>query len=158
MKYLDKKFATFILSAGFMMFVFSSCGNKPNDQEIQNNISQKLKDSSLNNINAAVADGVVTLTGKCEGADCNANAERIIKDMEGVKSINNSIEKMEVETDLTLRSSVQTIISRYQGVQADVAAGNVVLRGSISRDLIQPLMTELQALKPKQIDNQLAVQ
>jgi hypothetical protein len=62
------------------------------------------------------------------------------------------------KTDLTLRTSVQTIISKYQGVQADVVAGVVILRGTIQRDQLQPLMNELSSLSAKKIDNELAVQ
>ena len=60
-------------------------------------------------------------------------------------------------TDLTLRTSVQSIVTKYAGVQAEVASGEVVLRGTISRDLLEPLMTELKALNAKKIDNQLAI-
>jgi osmotically-inducible protein OsmY len=143
---------------GFFMVVMSalvlSCG-KPNDKEIQENVSKKLQES-YKGINAEVSEGVVTLTGSCEGENCSAQAQQQIAEMDGVKSVKNNIQA-DTGTDLTLRTSVQTIISKYQGVQADVAAGNVVLRGSINRDQVQPLMNELEALQPKRIDNQLAV-
>jgi hypothetical protein len=142
----------FIVAVSTLVF---SCGG-PNDKDIQENVTKRLQENHRG-INAEVADGVVTLTGTCEGENCAAQAEQQIAEVDGVKSVNNNIQA-NMGTDLTLRTSVQTIISKYQGVQADVAAGNVVLRGTISRDQIQPLMNELGALQPKKIDNQLAIQ
>lgn len=132
-----------------------SCG-KPDDKEIQENVSKKLQEN-YKGLNAEVAGGVVTLTGTCEGENCAEQAEKQVAGISGVQSVKNNIQT-DTETDLTLRTSVQAIISKYEGVQADVAAGNVVLRGTINRDQVQPLMNELQNLQPKRIDNQLAVQ
>jgi hypothetical protein len=129
---------------------------KPGDSKIRDNVNERLQESHRG-VTAEVTDGVVTLSGSCEGENCATTAEQQAAEVSGVKSVNNNIQA-QTGTDLTLRTSVQAIISRYPGVQADVAGGNVVLRGTVTRDLIQPLMTELQALRPKQIDNQLAVQ
>ena len=42
-------------------------------------------------------------------------------------------------------------------MQADVAAGVIVLRGNINRDNLQFLMSDLSILHPQKIDNQLVV-
>jgi hyperosmotically inducible protein len=96
------------------------------------------------------------LGGTCDTQDCEALAEQKVKALKGVKSIENRV-NADRATDLTLRTSVQAIISKYEGVQADVAGGMVVLRGSIDRNQVQPLMNELQALQPRKLDNQLAI-
>ncbi len=155
MKYLGIRQAVRIFFVAATSAVVLSCGG-PNDKDIQENVNKKLQENHQG-VNAAVADGVVTLTGTCEGENCAAQAEQQVAEIKGVQSVQNNI-KANTGTDLTLRTSVQAIIAKYQGVQADVAAGNVVLRGTISRDQVQPLMNELQALQPKRIDNQLAVQ
>ncbi len=137
---------------------FAQCSSKPNDQQIQDSVTAKLQvDPSLNTIEASVIDGIVTLNGQCEGNDCSAKAQSIAAEVDGVQSVTNNI-TMNTDTDLTLRTSVQAIISKYVGVQADVADGAVVLRGTINKDQLQPLMNELEALQPKSLDNQLAVQ
>ncbi len=139
------------------LFLFFSCNSTPNDDEIMANVNKRLQDNqSFSAITAMVKDGVVTLNGTCEGEACAMQVEEKIKEADGVKSVQNNI-KNEVGTDLTLRTSVQSIISNYDGVQADVAGGIIVLRGSIDRNQVQPLMNELEALKPKKLDNQLAV-
>lgn len=150
--------ATQFLTAGLFLFFISACGNNVDDATIQENVNTHLKENAaFANISANVSEGVVTLTGTCEGENCAEKAAETINEVEGVQSIENNIQENN-DTDLTLRTSVQAIISKYEGVQADVAAGVVVLRGSIDRNQVQPLMNELEALQPKKIDNQLAVQ
>ncbi len=159
MKQLNIKIrqAGFLFILGSFLFVTTSCNNKPNDQEIKGNITTQWQDNkAYQGVNAVVKDGVVTLTGSCEGGDCATEIENKIKEMDGVDSVKNNIQQI-TETDLTLRTSVQSTISKYPGVQADVAEGVVVLRGSINRDQIQLLMDELKSLNPEKIDNQLAV-
>ncbi len=76
--------------------------------------------------------------------------------MDGVQKVESNITK-DNSTDLTMRTSVQSIITKYPGVQADVAGGVIVLRGTIDRDNLQSLMSDLGTLHPDKIDNQLAV-
>lgn len=145
----------------FMALLLASCGGR-SDEKIQKDIQEQLRgrdgQTAFQNINATVKDGKVQLSGTCEGGNCADSAARLVKTIDGVKNVENNIQQTQAQTDLTLRTSVQSIISKYQGVQADVAAGVVVLRGIIQRDQIQPLMNELHALQPTKIDNQLAVQ
>ncbi|MFD0795421.1 BON domain-containing protein [Mucilaginibacter litoreus] len=146
-----------VLTIGLGMGVITSCGG-PDDQNIQTNVKKELQsEAGLKDVKATVKDGVVKLEGNCNGENCDSLATRKTKAVAGVKSVENTITKS-VETDLTLRTAVQSVVSKYQGVQADVAGGVVVLRGSIAKNQVQPLINELQALKPKKLDNQLAVQ
>jgi osmotically-inducible protein OsmY len=140
----------------------ASCGGR-SDEKIQSDVQEKMQanagnNSMYKNVTATVKDGVVQLSGECEGSNCADSAAMLVKNIDGVKNVTNNVKQAQTGTDLTLRTSVQTIISKYQGVQADVATGVVVLRGSIQRDQLQPLMNELHALQPKKIDNQLAIQ
>ena len=145
----------------FMALLLASCGGR-SDDKIQKDIQEQLqgKDgrTAYQSVKATVKDGTVQLSGTCEGGNCADSVATLVKKVDGVKNVENNIQQAQAETDLTLRTSVQSIISRYQGVQADVAAGVVVLRGVIQRDQIQPLMNELHSLQPKKIDNQLAIQ
>jgi hypothetical protein len=99
---------------------------------------------------------MVTLGGSCEGDDCAAQAAKQAAGVARVDSVQNNIQANH-KTDLTLRTSVQSIVGQYEGVKADVAAGVVVLRGSINRNHIQRHMNKLTNLQPKKIDNQLAI-
>ncbi len=140
-----------------LLIVTVSCNDKPNDKEVQDNVTKQLKDNkNYAGVNSTVKDGVVTLTGTCEGDNCAADIEKNIKDVSGVQKVENNIAK-DNSTDLTLRTYVQSIITKYPGVQVDVAAGVVVLRGNIDRDNLQSLMSDLGSLHPDKIDNQLVV-
>lgn len=146
----------------FITLMIASCGSRT-DEEVQKDIQQTLQkksgsNTSYSNTRATVDDGVAQLTGECEGENCVDSAALWVKEVDGVKKIENKIKQTQTGTDFTLRTSVQGVISKYQGVQADVAAGVIVLRGTIQRAQLQPLMNELSALQPKKIDNQLAIQ
>ncbi len=167
MKQLHKNFVIYLVIALFGVFSFSSCGNKRSDEDIQKDVSEGLTRGTGNdangaraysNVNATVKDGVVTLDGQCEGENCADSVVSRVNGIDGVKDVQSNIRQTQAPTDLTLRTSVQSIISKYQGVQADVADGVVVLRGSILRDQVQPLMNELSTLQARKIDNQLAIQ
>jgi hyperosmotically inducible periplasmic protein len=63
-----------------------------------------------------------------------------------------------VQADDPLKASVNSAITKYEGVQADVKDGIITLRGTIpDKDKLQQLMMDLNALKPKKIDNQLVI-
>jgi hyperosmotically inducible periplasmic protein len=142
---------------------FHSCGSR-SDEEIQKDIGDQLSENNsggrLNyaNVQADVKDGTVTLAGQCEGENCIDSLTERLNGIKGVKAVQNNVIEAAATMDLTLRTSVQSIISKYQGVEADVAGGVVVLRGTIQRDQVQPLMNELGTLKAKKLDNQLAIQ
>ncbi len=156
MNYFFSTKPVLIFLSAVLMLSITSCG-APSDKTIREDVSRELaKNPDFKSITSDVKDGVVTLTGDCKTGGCDSSAAVQVKQVKGVKSIENNIHK-NLTTDLTLRTSVQSIISKYAGVQADVAAGVIVLRGTIEKNQVEPLMIELQALKPKKLDNQLAV-
>ena len=140
-----------------------SCGNR-SDEDIQKDVADQLSNrgsaSTLDyaKVQATVKDGNLTLTGNCQGENCVDSLSARLKEIDGVKEVKNDVKKADASTDLTLRTSVQSIISKYQGVEADVAGGVIVLRGTIQRDQVQPLMNELSTVGAKKLDNQLAIQ
>ncbi len=146
-----------LLAIALLLITVVSCNNKPDDKQIQENVTKQLQDNkNYAGVNSNVKDGVVTLNGMCEGDNCAADIENNIKNVNGVQKVENNITK-DNSTDMTMRTSVQSIITKYPGVQADVAGGAIVLRGNIDRDNLQALMSDLGALHPEKIDNQLVV-
>ncbi|MEO6917247.1 MAG: BON domain-containing protein [Chitinophagaceae bacterium] len=136
----------------------ASCSSKPNDEELKKELDKQMQANAMySGISASVNSGIVTLTGECAGNDCATEIEKQLRQNEHLDSVNNQISMKLQETDLTLRSSVLSIVSKYQGVEADVAAGTVILRGNISKAMLQPLMTELSSLQIKKLDNQMVV-
>lgn len=146
-----------LIAIALMIVTAVSCNNKPNDKEIQDNVTKTLQaNQNYSAVNSTVKDGMVTLTGMCKGDSCVADIEKNIKEVKGVQKVENNIVE-DKGTDMTLRTSVQSILTRYDGVQADVANGVIVLRGTIDRVNLQSLMSELSAVHPDKIDNQLLV-
>jgi len=140
-----------------LLSVMASCNNKPDDKEIQDNITKELQENkNYAGVTSNVKDGIVTLSGMCEGDNCAADLEKNIKQIDGVKEVENSVVK-DNSTEMTMRTSVQSIITKYPGVQADVASGSITLRGTIDKENLQSLMSDLNTLHPKKVDNQLAV-
>lgn len=141
-------------------FQLQSCKGKNKDAEINTAIQSKTQtDANLTGVNATVADGVVTLTGQCADENCKTNAENAVKDIDGVKKVVNNITvaPVTINPDEELTSGVQRITARYEGVQADVSDGVITLRGQMKRDSLQQLMMDLNALRPKKIENQLVL-
>ena len=157
------RFTQMLLVFFSAVFFITSCTERRSDGQIQQDVVQMLSADQNNrqayaNVTTTVNEGVVTLDGQCEGDNCGDSVTAKINEVVGVKSVINNLQQIDTPTDYTLRTSVQSIISKYQGVQADVAGGIVVLRGTIQREQIQPLINELSTLKAKKLDNQLAIQ
>lgn len=143
------------------MLASVSCKKKNRDGEIQTAFNSKVQsDPNLAGVSATVLDGEVTLTGSCADEACRTNAEKSVKEIEGVKKVVNNIQVAEVQVadDGALRSGVAATADKFEGVQADVSGGVITLRGTIDdREKLQDLMMQLNALRPKRIDNQLVI-
>ncbi|HEY9362572.1 MAG TPA: BON domain-containing protein [Chitinophagaceae bacterium] len=142
----------------FCLAVIPSC--KPKDSDIQSSIAKKLPAG----ITATVQNGVVTLNGQCPDENCKTTAEQATKDVKGVKSVENNIsvsivgnEPVVISGDEALTTSVNSIISAYPGVKAEVKDGVVTLTGNIKRTDLQVLMQKLNETMPKKIENKLVI-
>ena len=80
----------------------------------------------------------------------NKKADTTLQD----KTTNTSVE---VNSDATLRTSVDNVLRSYDGVSADIKDGVVTLRGNIRQDDLQSLIMKVQELKPKKVENQLTI-
>lgn len=152
------------LLASFLLVslsMFDACKAKNRDADIQTAFNSKAQtDPNLAGVSAMVVDGTVTLTGTCADEACRSNAESAVKDIEGVKKLVNNIQvaQVQVTDDAPLRSSAEQVVSKYEGVQTDVSGGVITLRGTIAdREKLQQLMMDLNALRPKRVDNQLVI-
>jgi len=143
-----------------VFFQLESCKGKNKDADINAAIQSKTQtDANFAGVNATVADGVVTLNGQCADPDCKTNAENAVKDIDGVKKVVNNITvaPVTINPDQELTSGVERITARYGGVQGEVNDGVIILRGQLKRDSLQQLMMDLNALRPKKIENQLVL-
>lgn len=160
MKNVSFRLSVFTVLLSLFTLQFQACKEKNKDAEIQTAFNNKLAtDPNLAGVTASVADNVVTLTGTCASEACRSNAEKSVKDIKGVKSVVNNISVAEVtiNSDDALRSGVNSLISKYDGVQSSVNDGVITVRGNISREKWQELRPQLDALRPKRVDNQLII-
>ena len=153
---------TLLLFISFCTLFFTSCKSKNRDGEILTSINNHSKvDPALAGVSATVLDGTVTLTGNCANEDCRENAEDAVEKIDGVKKVVNNIQiaAVTVTDDGTLRTNASQVASQYKGVQADVTNGIITLRGTVeNREKLTQLMSEMHALRPRQVENQLVVQ
>ena len=63
-----------------------------------------------------------------------------------------------INADDQLRSSVNSVLASYPGVTADIRDGVITLRGNIKRENLQTIMSRVQELRPKKVENQLVIQ
>lgn len=85
-----RSFVAPLLAAGCM--ALPSCTLKESDGDILTEISNRMHaDHRMDSINAAVDDGVVTLTGRCPDEPCRQHAAEVAKDIDGVKEVVNNI-------------------------------------------------------------------
>lgn len=137
-------------------------GSSEKDAAIQNRISAITQTKTeLENVSASVNKGVVTLVGQCKTEEERKKAEKDIKDLDDVDRVINNItvtESIVVTPDNELRDGVTKATKKFKRVQAAVDNGIVTLRGEIDRDDLPALMQDLNSLRPRRIENQLAVQ
>lgn len=151
-----------ILSSLFIATMcFDSCKSKNKDGDIQTAFNNKVQtDPNLAGVSGTVADGTITLTGNCPDENCRTNAEHAVKEIDGIKKVVNNIQvaQVVVTDDGPLRVATENVVKGYSGVQADVNAGVITIRGTIENsEKNMRLNQDLQALRPKRIDNQLVI-
>jgi osmotically-inducible protein OsmY len=161
MKTLNHRFTLFSLLFLLLSLIQPSCKGENRDADIQTAIASKTAtDAHLAGVSATVENGVVTLIGQCEDEACRDNAEKTVKKIEGVKKVVNNITvtpAVVITPDNELRDKTKNIVSKYKNVRADVNNGIITLRGEVKHNQLQQLMMDLNALRPKRIDNQLIV-
>lgn len=142
------------------LFGMPACKAKKSDAEIQTAINNKTQsDPYLAGVSATVVDGTVTLTGNCADEPCRRNAEESIKKVDGVRKVVNNITvaPVTITPDAQLQTAAGEVAQRYEGVQASVTDGVITLRGTVQRDRLQTLIQDMNALRPKRIENQLVI-
>ena len=154
-----------LLFAGALSFSLISCKSGTSDADIQTEVTKKLSDEGGANLTSSVSNGVVTLSGSCKDEECRRSCADEVKDIKGVKNVVNNITvaaavdttPVEVTADAQLQEAVNNVVKDYKDVKAEVKDGVVTLRGEIQRSKLQDLMAALNSLKPKKVDNELAI-
>jgi hyperosmotically inducible protein len=160
----NKKSLSLLVVFAFFVTSFSiiSCGGANHDAAIQTRISALTQTTpELQSVSASVSKGVVTLIGNCQSEKERERAEKAVKKIDDVRDVINNItitQNIDVTSDSDLRDQAAKVVKKYKHVQAEVNGGIITLRGTVDKDDLQQLMTDLNALRPRRIENQLVVE
>lgn len=157
------KYFTMRLLFVCLMVLTLACKQGPSDSQIQQEATNKIS-ASAPGVSVTVKDGVATLTGSCPDESCRNVSESAAKGIKGVKQVINNItvnppvsQQVEITPDARLKSSVDSLVSSYKSVKAEVDNGTVTLTGEIKRSQLTPLMQSVNELKPKRVVNNLEI-
>src|SRR5829696_8801388 len=132
---------------------------KTKDVEIKSELSSKSKSElSFAGVNYTVDKGLVTLTGICSSEKDRSGVESKAKKIAGVKKVINNIVvgAVVIGTDHGLKQSVDSVLKKHPKAQAGVKDSIVTLQGSAATNAISSIMSGVQYLRTKSIDNRLA--
>jgi osmotically-inducible protein OsmY len=167
MKLLNTNLRLLLTIVAFSSITLMSCKGKQTDAEIQASINEKIaQNDEMKGLTASVNNGVVSLSGECATEECRKECADEVKKISGVKDVENNIRvasiaappaPVDIAADETLKASVNDIVKKYDGVEADVKDGVVTLRGEIRRADLQDLVISINELKPRKFENQLVI-
>jgi hyperosmotically inducible protein len=145
------------------------CKKKPDDAALTTSVQAKV--SALDpGITVETKDGVVTLAGTVASESSISQAEQAAKEVEGVKSVTNSLTLAPVAapepapdtaatTDANLKTAVDANLAKYgvTDVTATVSNGEVTLTGDIKRAKLQDAVKAANEAQPAKVNNQLTI-
>ena len=138
-----------------------SCKPESIDKDIKTQLAVKAK-TELNyaGLQYTVSNGILTLGGKCPTEKAK---NELIREVEGIAGVKQVIDQIQIApvligTDYALKSAVDSVLAKYPSAMAHVQDSSVTLTGQVKAKQLQNLLTGLDGLHPKQINNQLLVQ
>src|SRR5271169_6726062 len=91
MKPIFSKTLPVIAIIAFSIFMIAGCKSQKSDADIKAAVETKLKSDPMTSMCMAdVKDGVVTLSGDMMNDSCKESCAKMVKDVEGVKSVVNN--------------------------------------------------------------------
>jgi osmotically-inducible protein OsmY len=101
------------------------------------------------------------LVGQCKNDKDRERAEKAIKKIDDVKEVVNNITvtpDIIVTSDKELKEQTSKVVKKYKHVRADVNEGVITLRGEVDKNDLQQLISDLNSLRPRRVENQLVVE
>ncbi len=151
------KLITLVTVIATMMLV--GCGAK--DSDIQKSVEEAIKGNSATaNVNVAVADGVVTLSGEVADEAAKTAAGTAAQGVKGVKSVTNNITVAPppptAEADSGDKMKIEDALKKagFNDVTVDTSTTPATLRGSIPKGKSQELAKVVQEAAGKPLKNQ----
>lgn len=144
-----------VIAAGLSTSLYSCKSQEEKDKETKAKI-----EAAAPGVSVTVNNGVATITGQVNDDAAKAAMEETVKKVDGVKSVVNSLDVPPppvINPDQQLIDAANTIVAKYQGVMSSVVNGVVTLTGEIKRADLPNLMSEINSIGPKSVENKLTV-
>lgn len=147
---------------GFAILVFTSCASRQKKDETvkADLVSKAKKEKAFSGVRFTVVNGTVTLNGVCPTEKAKNKVETTVKGVYAVEDVVNNIAigPVVIGTDEQLRESVDSVLQKYPAVDAVVADSGVLLQGALQTAKAQTLISAIEQLKPKRLENNLIMQ
>ncbi len=156
------KYVTGLGLFSFVLLLLISCESRQRKDEIvkADLVVKAKKEKAFSGVRFTVANGIVTLNGVCPTDKAKSIVESTVKGVYAVKDVVNNIAigPVIIGTDEQLRESVDSVLEKYPAVEAVVADSMVTLQGEVPTAKAGNLVSAIQQLKPKGVQNSLTLQ
>lgn len=139
-----------------LLLALNSCSQQHKDEEIKRDLTAKAKNyKEFAGVHFVVHDGIVSLSGECPTENWKSVVETKVKGVYAVKGVINhiTIAPVIIGTDDQLKQSVDSVLKIYPDVEAIVKDSIVELQGSAQSKDKQKLLSAIQQLQPRQLQN-----
>ncbi len=137
-----------------------SCSPLMKDRAIKEHIAVIAKeDINFAGVNYLVEKGTVSLSGYTPTIKARQQVESAVKGIADVKDVNSTlaIGPVVIDLDFPLKQSVDSVLMKYNKVQAQVENGRVVLLGNASKEETNKLIKALEQLPINSVESQLVI-
>jgi osmotically-inducible protein OsmY len=155
MKQMKRK--PLILISVFYLLVFCSCSQQYKDEEIKKDLTSKAKkEKNFAGVRFVVDNGVVTLSGECPTEKVRNEVQSKVEKVYAVKEVINhmTVAPVIIGTDQKLKQGIDSVLSKYPGVLAIVKDSMVQLQGKAQAKDQDKLLSAIQKLGPRQLQNE----
>lgn len=123
-------------------------------------VSGSKTEAAFAGVNYSIEDGVVTLMGSVPSDKERGKVEERVKHTSGVKEVVNhlTVSPVVLDGDFPLKQSVDSVLTRYPMVVANVEDSVVVVSGTAKEDDLQQLAEGLTGLNPKGLEMQVGTE
>ena len=156
MQYKNKKGISQICIC-LLFFAFCGCSQQQKDEEIKKDLTSKAKSGmEFAGVRFVVHDGIVSLSGECPTEQARTKVVNTVKGVYAVKGVLNhiTIAPVVIGTDQQLKQQVDSLLKTYPDVEAIVKDSIVQLQGQAQHKDEQKLLSSIQQLQPRQLQNE----
>jgi osmotically-inducible protein OsmY len=157
MQQKTKNITLWLCVFSLLIFAFCGCSQQHKDEEIKKDLTAKAKnEKNFAGIRFVVNGGIVSLSGECPTEKARSEVVSMVRSVYAVKEVINhiTIAPVVIGTDQQLKQSVDSVLKTYPGVEAIVKDSIVQLQGQAPGKEQQKLLSAIQKLQPRQLQNE----